>query len=304
MGRFFIKLFIFLALCYSSIHWISSRADGNTDNFYLKFTTPPKVSLILGTSRASQAIMPSILNSILKNEDMYNFAFTGDNSPYGKAYLTCIKRKLKSNSKNGLFILSVDPWSISCNAEEMLNPNSFKENNLILSTPLVNLQPNIFYLFKFCDHKYSLLRTKSNSKSSMFLHDDGWLEVNISMKENEIKKRTDAKIARYKTFYKETYFSKIRFDYLVETIKYLQLKGKVYLVRLPISKEMKQIELALQPNFDAKMDSVSRKYNIKYINFINDNHEYNYTDGNHLHKSSGAEISKKIALIIKENSIN
>ena len=209
MARFLIKFLIFISLSLAIIYWISSRADGNTDNFYLKFTSPPQQSLIIGTSRAAQGLLPGVINRILGRNDLYNYAFTWENSPYGKAYLENIQRKLKKDSKNGIFIVAVDPWCITCKNSEQNSSNEFQESNLVLSTPFVSLNPNIPYLVKFTEKKYKLLLKKD---SDLSLHDNGWLEIDVPMDSASIQVRTERKIKMYEGYTQEVSFSKVRFS--------------------------------------------------------------------------------------------
>src|SRR5689334_18034252 len=89
-------------------------ANGTTDEYYLRFTTGKQRSMMLGGSRAAQGLHPSVFNNVdapsLFAGPMYNFAFTMGHSPYGATYREAIARKLDPDTRNGLFILQVDPW--------------------------------------------------------------------------------------------------------------------------------------------------------------------------------------------------
>lgn len=297
MARLLIKFFIFISLSMAIIYWISSRADGNTDNFYLKFTSPPQQSLIIGTSRAAQGLLPGVINRILGRNDLYNYAFTWENSPYGETYYDNIQRKLKKESKNGIFIVAVDPWCITCKNSEQNSASKFQESNLVLSTPFVSLNPNIPYLVKFTEKKYKLLLKRD---SDLSLHDNGWLEIDVPMDTMSIRIRTERKIKMYEGYAQIVSFSKVRFSYLSQTIAYLKTKGDVFVVRLPVSSQMKQVEEQFMPNFDQKMDSLCKEYKTPYFNYILDSEKYTYTDGNHIYKQSGKMLSEDIALKIKQ----
>ena len=101
---------------------------GGVDAFYGRFTSPPAGSLVLGTSRAAQGIRPAVLTARLGGQfegPVLNYAFTLTHSPYGPAYLRSIQRKLRPETKNGLFIVAVDPWSLSLTGPE----GAFPEDN-------------------------------------------------------------------------------------------------------------------------------------------------------------------------------
>jgi len=83
MKKFIIKTAIFSFLTLSCFLFVLSRADGNTDPFYIRFTTPKQASLILGTSRAAQGLQPAVINEIGKTQ-LFNYAFTLGQSPFGE----------------------------------------------------------------------------------------------------------------------------------------------------------------------------------------------------------------------------
>ena len=89
---------------------------GGVDAFYGRFASPAAGSLVLGTSRAAQGIRPAVLAARLAGQfegPLLNYAFTLTHSPYGPAYLASIRRKLRPGVRHGLFIVAVDPWSLS-----------------------------------------------------------------------------------------------------------------------------------------------------------------------------------------------
>lgn len=302
MNRFLIKstAFILFSCVIILLTTLSFKLNGYTDPFYLRFTSPKQTSLILGTSRAAQGLQPEVLNRNLYRTDIYNYSFTIAHSPFGPTYFNSIKSKLDEDSKNGVFIITVDPWSISGPAK---NPNdylNFKEKGLALGeTRMVNLNPNFLYLLKSYEKSlYNLFL--SDTSNPVFLHNDGWLEVDISMDSNLVKSRRTDKIEDYTSNMLPNYqYSSLRTEYLIRTIDLLKKHGKVYLVRLPVHPEMVNIEDLLMKDFNDKIVSISSKMNIPYKNFRTLAGRYNYVDGNHLFKNSGAKISEEIAQWIK-----
>lgn len=101
MRQFLIQVLVFCAIAVGLFLAFLSQADGSTDPFYIRFTTPQQESLILGTSRAAQGLQPKVFDSI-SSLDIYNYAFTIGHSPYGKTYLNSIKKKIRENTKNGV----------------------------------------------------------------------------------------------------------------------------------------------------------------------------------------------------------
>ena len=130
------KRFIFQIISISIIHFaiilmIMSTADGNTDPFYVRFTSPKQQNMILGTSRAAQGLQPEVFDEILMRS-INNFAFTIAHSPFGKVYFESIKRK-HNQRRGGLFVIAVDPWSISSWSSDPNNLSVFRENRLCLN---------------------------------------------------------------------------------------------------------------------------------------------------------------------------
>ena len=280
-------------------------ADGTTDEFYVRFTTPQQKSMIVGTSRAAQGIQPYIIDSILSKEkpDIFNYSFTIAHSPFGPAYYESIKRKLNENSNGGKFIIAVDPWSISLKKGSQDSVGHFPENDLAVGkTQCVSCSPNFEYLLDSYTRPLAmvwmtkiLIMLNLEGKESLFLHKDGWLEVSVSMDSTEVHKRIEKKIKEYSiNEVPHFHFSSVRYNYLKKTIELFRKHGDVFLVRLPVHARMKYIEDSICPRFDSLMNGLAKSNNIPYLNYINDNAKYEYTDGNHLYKDSGRRLSKKI----------
>lgn len=280
---------------------IFSLADGNSDGHYAKFTSPRQSSLILGTSKAAQGLQPTIMNEVLERKDIYNYSFTLGHSPYGPAYLESIKRKIDPDTRNGIYIVTVDPYSLSSRLKNPDDLENFRENGrFVEDIKYVNNNPNFEYLLWHYPKQYIyLITSKLNYVNDDFLHADGWEEVNVSMKKSVVKERVTGKLRSYNKMLPTYNFSKVRISYLEKTIQFLQQHGKVYLVRLPVSEPFLEMENAVTKSFDLKMENLSVLNNITFLNLTTQASEYEYTDGNHLYKTSGAKVSRKIAKWIK-----
>ena len=299
------KTFLFLLFPLLVLGMSFFIADGTTDAFYVRFTTPVQKSMIVGTSRAAQGIQPYVIDSILSKEklDIFNYSFTIAHSPFGPAYYESIKRKLNENSTGGKFIVAVDPWSISLEKASPDSVTHFPEDDLAVGkTQCVSCNPNFEYLLNSYNSPLAmvwmakiLIMLNLEGKESLLLHKDGWLEVSVSMDSAEVRKRIEKKIKEYET--KEVphfHLSSVRYDYLEKTIELFRKHGDVFLVRLPVHARMKYIEDSVCPQFDSLMNRLTERNNIPYLNYINDNADYEYTDGNHLYKDSGRRLSEKI----------
>ncbi len=284
------------------LHIIAAfQADGYTDPFYLRFASSKQQSLILGTSRAAQALQPAIFDSVLGHKatpQMYNFAFTLGHSPYGKVYFEAIKAKLAESSQQGTFIVTVDPWSVSSDTEDPNDERTFKENDLCLgNTKVVNLFPNFFYLKN--NYPRGWLNLFSRPQKSTFLHHDGWLEVSVPMDSASIAARDLRSIDKYSQEYVGKYkLSDSRMAYLDSIVSYLLDRGSVYLVRLPVDLRLLEMEMTYLPRFDSLMMQFADSHGISYLSYSCESAAYQYVDANHLYKNSGAELSKKLAEFI------
>lgn len=296
MKKFIINSIFFASLIITVLLILFSMADGYADPFYMRFTSPKQTSLILGTSRAAQGIQPQVLNTLLSRKDFFNYSFTLGHSRYGPNYLELIKRKLDTQSKQSVFIVTVDPWSISNTDKESDDISKFKEIGDVETSNMyfVNMNPNYYYLlFKYNDSYIHLVR-KTNP--DIFLHVDGWLEITCRMDSVSVRKRLDEKINNYRTVNLKKYkFSNIRYKYLIKTINYLKNYGTVYLVRLPIHPLMMDIENELMPEFNEYVKKICDSEDVNYFNMTYLNDICSYTDGNHLYKDSGREVTERLA---------
>lgn len=269
-------------------------ADGYIDPFYKRFTSPQQENLIIGTSRAAQGIVPSILKDHFKI-DFYNYSFTISHSPFGKGYYESIKKKLNPKTKDGVFIVAVDPFAINSHLKKNGEEN-FDHEKMVTNQKMVNTNPNFEFIFK---NKLAPWRQifshKKTIKNITYLHDDGWLEVDYPWTAEKYATNLDSKIKDYRKNQMKRIVSKIRIQYLEKTIQFLQQHGTVYLVRIPTSKEMYEIENELLPEFNQIIKRITDKYDIKYFDFSPDFAQYQTTDGNHLYKPSGIKFTEALS---------
>lgn len=293
------------------IHFLAAKyAGGDFDPFYRRLASGQYQSMIIGTSRAAQGIQPAILNDLLKDQNtpISNFAFTLANSSFGEVYSKAIQEKLNTDNTNNIFIIAVDPFALSTHDNPTGNPDNFREKDYFLAKVPVttNGLPNFKYLLNEYPDSWGRMiwDLKSiGSKSRLYLHHNGWLEVDVPMDEASVAARTNASIQDYKESTPLKQFSEHRFTALKETITFFKKYGQVYLVRLPVHKELYDIEQQFHPNFDAFVCDLATGFNIKFWSFAARSSEFEYTDGNHLYKTSGARISKEIGQNILNKDI-
>lgn len=264
---------------------------GLSDHAYKRVVSKTDGSLIVGTSRAAQALQPAIMDDALGRNGFlpfYNFAFTIIDSPFGDMYYEAIMRKMagkKSFDTNRLFIICVDPFSLSMIKE--MDENGLRENKGVLKGIPFFHRPNLIYLFR----NFKLLEWNEN-KGTLFLHDDGWLEVSVSMDSLVVANNVANKLETYKGYSATP--STYRMEGLIKTIRYFQTHGSVFLCRLSTCMGMNEIEHEFWPDFDVEMKSLAADFKIQYFSFVNDYDKYRTIDGNHIYKEDGVLISKAL----------
>ena len=162
MKRFLLHTLLFLIILLASIFVVYKLADGTTDAFYVKFSSPTQTSLIVGSSRAAQGIQPNAIDSIYGCNAMYNYAFTIAQTPYGEPYYKSISSKLNKEHNKGVFILDVNPWTLSEYKSSNVNSGYREDDTFIANTYFVNLNPNIEYLLEsFKGKNEAIIRNKN-----------------------------------------------------------------------------------------------------------------------------------------------
>lgn len=271
--------------------------DGNTDDNYRHFAVPKPNNIIMGDSRGSQGVVPSELEAVFPSRKFDNFSLNITYSPYGEIYYKALKRKLNPNTKNGIFILTVSPWTISTSKTEEGKESFTEEKSPLANMYCYDCSPNYEYLLKnYHQTWYYLYRDREEQgKSNTYLHNDGWLEVSVSMTESELKQRVKKKVQLYQKMLEGQSVSASRIKGLEDIIRYLQSRGKIYLVRIPCGEEITEIEQEYAPEFNQLMLNLAQKYSISYFDFSPQYSDYQYTDGNHLYKESSRKLTRRLA---------
>ncbi len=294
MRKFITNISLFGILCVISICIVLSSADGYSDPYYLRFTTPKQNSLIIGTSKAAQGLNPDVINKTL-NSNLYNYSFDISKSPFGPAYLESINRKLDKKKKNGIFIVTVDCWSIYSRGKNPNDSSSFGENSSCVGEiEFVDHNPNFQYLTTYMLGNYYKIIIKPTVAR---LHENGWLEVSLAMDSISVARRSKSTLVEYQNYLSLYQFSKVRLDYLLKTVDFLKQYGHVYLVRLPVSPKLMDIENQLAPNFSELMQLATEKSS-GFLDLTSKNNAFTYTDGVHLSAKSSKLVSEEIALWI------
>ena len=270
---------------------------GGVDAFYGRFASPAAGSLVLGTSRAAQGIRPAVLAARLGGQydaPLLNYAFTLTHSPYGPAYLASIRRKLRPAVRNGLFIVAVDPWSLSAagHAGKTAVEQFPEANSFIGQLREVSQSPNLAYLTRYQTKPLYRLPLDFATATER-LHPDGWLEVNIGLDSAQVRARTARKLRDYQQLAATQHLSAGRLAALRQTIEFLKPHGRVVLVRLPVGPGLLALEQVYQPGFDAQMRQLAAGFTVQYVDYSAAH--YATTDGNHLQKAASETFSQQLA---------
>ena len=296
MMKKFLKQLLIFSILPIAVFIITSiiYADGFIDPFYLRFTTPKQQNLIIGSSRAAQGIVPQILKKNFK-KDFYNYSFTISHSPYGEAYYNSIVKKLDRKTKNGIFIIAVDPFSITSHHDKD-GKESFVNEKMLNEQLTVSMNPNVEFIVKNGLSPWRAIFTHHRTVKNdiTFLHNDGWLEVKYPWTEERYKENLEGKIRDYRKDQMKRKLSTHRIQYLEKTIQFLQKHGTVYLVRIPTAKEMYDLENDLLPNFNTLIQRMADQNKVRYIDCSKDFDIYQTTDGNHLFHPSGKKFTQAL----------
>jgi hypothetical protein len=129
------------------------------------------------------------------------------------------------------------------------------------------------------------------------LHPDGWLETDIAMDRAFFEQRIKESTIEYSL--KNEKLSETRLYFLDKIVNLLQKYGDVYLIRMPVSKQMADLEQQKFPGFDEKIFAIANKYQVRYFNFIDASGQYITIDTHHLYKEESerftAQLSDSIA---------
>lgn len=295
MKKFLIKCIIFFLIVIGIVSSLLILGGGYIDYFYEKFTTPKANSFILGDSRSMQGIQPAVINNYFTSSDyelpIMNYSFTIAQIAYGPLYTESIKRKLDTDTKHGLFILTVNPWILSSRENDNEEAGVFFETGMPPHNMIfVDQNPNFEYLIK----NYNYFHFKSIIRRTSKMHKDGWLEESNLPKDSVMFNNwKESQISLYKKYASQWKKSTFRLKSLEKLISYLKRYGQVILLRMPIDTKINEIENNYWNHFDEDIMSISSKTNVKYFNFSFDNNYKTY-DGNHLDKFGGVDFTKNL----------
>ncbi len=313
MKNFIYKIIIFCTILASTyVFFVDKLSKEYVDPYYNKFSQEAS-GLILGLSRASEGVSPSIIEEELSSgqfeNPMVNFAMNTVQSSYGEIYLDGIKQKLKSNSKNGIFIVAISPGCFTApsgmNDENIYNMD---KEGIIGKIDNFTSAPNYSYIINtYPQPLYNALHDFDKWEHHT-PHPNGWNEITQNgrfskIRESDIDHWKSLTIRYYKRKIKKEQFSNYRLNYLIKTIQYLKTIGNVFIVRLPADNDIIKIENDLWKGFDKQFDSISKQYSVEFLNYSSLGSDYKTYDGSHMLSASAKKFSKLLGKDIKNSLV-
>ncbi|HRH38863.1 MAG TPA: hypothetical protein PK760_10985 [Flavobacteriales bacterium] len=292
-----VAIFLALACNWFAAYW----ADGDADAFYLRFTDGRKGSLVLGTSRAAQGIRPSVMAEALHHQGpaLFNYAFTIAHSPFGATYTRAILAKLDTTTRHGMFVVTVDPWSVADNVMEDGSTGEPIEASLMLGEQCdFTATPNREYLVRNAREGWgSFIGGPHHHPDTMLvLHPDGWLQLRAPLDSTKVKKRTLETEAKYRKEMLPKYRpGSARVNSLDSLLTMLQQHGTVVMLRIPVGDRIAAMEEQFDPEFTGRMEQLSGKHGIPYWDLLPERDRYTYVDGMHLDTVSSRRFSLELA---------
>jgi len=270
--------------------------DGNTSITLSKVSNGQHKHLVIGTSRIAQAVQPKTLEETT-NRRFLNFAIDAATTSYSESYNRAIEKIIPTDCKDGIFILAMDPWTITSFHNpvngEVMEPE--KEATLSKQITITN-QLNLEYLIRdFRDGWGQILLTYLRSNSTVVGHDDGWIEVTRPDDADFVSARMAKKIKAKRKEMAHAFISEERKKALESLLLYLKPLGQIYFVRLPVDPEYLELEQELHPHFDAFVDSLQKRFQIPYYDMQRHSSEVVFNDGHHINKAYAPAMSKLIA---------
>ncbi len=305
MRRFLIHIAIWgvlLTLIFGTM--IAYHAGPRTDYNYNRFTQQKAKNIILGSSRSAQGINPSELDEESFVE-FFNYSFDIYNSPYGQCYFAAAKKKFTATN-GAITILEVNPFTLSNYRKNMEGDvEIFEECETAPSNMwTVDSDPNFEYIIRNYSDDLRTLTGIKPRPYAIYLHDDGWLEIEMPFDTAYFRKNTEDKVKNYNELAPKMKPSTERWKALEEMVSYFKQFGEVYLVRVPVSPEMERIEKEYYPSFHSEVMAFAKGNDVQFLNYFHLNDSLYFTDGNHLHSESARRFSKILGNDLIRKGIN
>lgn len=276
------------------------KSELESDVAFTKIFSGQHQSMILGTSRAAMLDASTLCTSLQEPDmDCFNYAFHLGASPYGPKYARSILNRIDPQTKNGVFILCIDPWALATKKATADDSTQFQENETFIEFNPNQVLAEYRYFIKNDKNPYYSLFLPKKEKSHLEQEGEG------RPSEAFVEKHQRAKLEYYKKNHlNEDTLSGIRLAALDGLITKLSTYGSVFLVRLPISSEMMALEKQFSPEFSAMMEALAQKHQAGVIDFYPFAHRFLCPDGNHLYREDALRVSATIGNVVHRQQLN
>ena len=165
------------------------------------------------------------------------------------------------------------------------------------------MNPNVDYLINSYPSSFAeIVQYKIAGRPELLVHEDGWLEVSVPMTKDTIAAREERKLGDYGRLIKEnTKIMTLRVQYLEKIIEFLKQHGSVYLVRLPVGEKLTALENENFPQLTRITTKVATDHEVPFFDMSSMGLTPQFVDGDHVYKTSGKEVSIRLARLILES---
>ena len=265
----------------------------NENNFYDLFTSIHNRSVIAGTSRSRYFFNAE---SFDPKYNFKNFSFSVGMSPYDNSYTDFLINFIKQDStKNNITILSVDPYSFS---NDLVDKDDYFSNFEFKKSDFKKI--NLEYIIKEEITPFTIIEENIKNFLRIYRYGENYERDNRRISKNGIEKG----ILKMK---KPNNLNNGSFKNLIKLITHFNKTSKVILVRTPVVNEFYEFENSHSLNFNFKIDSISKKNGILYLDLnkfkaFSDNEKF--YDLYHLNKKYSQNNTQIFNNIIDALSLN
>jgi len=291
---------------------VSQRALATwyVDDNYPKFTGSAS-GLLLGVSRVSYGVSPAILEDCLSEPGepltIENFAIAHQETDYGETYLDAIRRKLDPATRNGVFVVGVNPATVSQYlAEGGAEPDD--SHTIVGQMGSYTADPNLEYIRRFYGKALYRAFTRTGEEFNLRVaHPDGWVEMRrqipaYTMSDSAMAGWRKQNVDRMTRDMPLAAPSSHRLASLGNTLDFLRRHGRVWVVRMPAHPEVLALEDAYWPDFNAVMAELARSHEVDYLDYSGEEDTFPTYDGSHLLSESARAFSQRLCRDLQASS--
>jgi hypothetical protein len=277
-------------------------ASWYVDDFYPKFTGSAS-GLVLGISRVSYGVSPGILEECLAEPGtplaIENFAIAHLETDYGEVYLEAIREKLDPDTRNGAFVVGVNPAALShYPAAGDDEPDDSRTRIAQMGT--YTADPNLEYIRRFYGKALYKAFTHTGEDFRLSVpHPDGWIEMRrevpaYTMSDSAMTGWRKQNVDRMIRDIPLAEPSSHRMGSLGETLEFLRGHGRVWMIRMPVHPEVLALEDDYWPDFNDAMAELARSHGVEYFDYSREDDTFQTYDGSHLLGESARAFTRRL----------